>query len=79
MPLRRWKDGHVRQASNDNLDDVLGEIRRKAGVVRDELFERVVEPARIDRATRHGPGEAENDRARRSAVAARPTRDPATS
>jgi hypothetical protein len=34
------------QASNDNLENVLGEIRHHVASVRDELFECVFEPAR---------------------------------
>ena len=61
-------------ASNEHLDQVLSEIRQQAACVRDELFEAVIrprgEPAAEIQCRQYV--QPENDRARRSAAAARP-------
>jgi hypothetical protein len=45
VPLAAKEKRHVRVgASNENLDQVLSEIRQQAVCVRDELFEAVIRP-----------------------------------
>jgi hypothetical protein len=45
VPLAEMEKRCMSEASNDNLENVLGEIRHHVAGVRDELFECVVEPA----------------------------------
>jgi Bacterial cadherin-like domain len=75
VPLAAKEKRHVRAgASNENLDQVLSEIRQQAACVRDELFEAVIrprgEPAAGVRCRQKV--QPQNNRARRSAAAARP-------
>lgn len=61
-------------ASNEHLDQVLSEIRQQAACVRDELFEAVIRPRGEPAAeiTCRQNVQPQNNRARRSAAAARP-------
>ena len=61
-------------ASNKNLDQVLSEIRQQAVCVRDELFEAVIRPRGEPAAeiTCRQKVQPQDNRARRSAAAARP-------
>jgi len=64
-------------ASNENLDQALSEIRRQAACIRDELFETVIRPRGepVAEVIRRRKIQPEDQRARRSAAAARPRLD----